>query len=108
MADKTREDIVADRRALKARFGDLYAELEAKLFALDPIGINYEDNTDEYDPEVRPILTDIGGCKSSDEILRLVHQVFVRMFDAQMAGARAKYGSIADWLWAERDRWRGR
>ncbi len=53
-------------------------------------------------------MTDIGGCQSSDEILRLVHQVFIRMFDAKMAGASAKYVSIANWLWEERDRWHGR
>lgn len=103
-----RADIVAERLALKARFGALYDQLLAELFALDPIGINYGHNTDEYDPEVRPILAGIGQCASREHVLALVHRTFVQLFDPEMAGAVERYDPIADWLWAERHRWQGR
>ncbi|MDH3592492.1 MAG: hypothetical protein OER88_11465, partial [Planctomycetota bacterium] len=51
-----REQIEAERRQLRAEFGSLFDEVSGILFELDPIGINFKTNTDEYEPEVGTIL----------------------------------------------------
>jgi hypothetical protein len=45
------------RAELRVRFGSLYDFLLALLFEVDPAGINFETNTDEYEPEVDTILS---------------------------------------------------
>jgi hypothetical protein len=44
-----------NRRALLAACKDTVSTIEALLFRLDPIGINFEDNTDEYRAEAETI-----------------------------------------------------
>ena len=53
---RDRDEILADRQRLKAEYGRLFHEVQALLFRHDPIGINFEDNVDEYAPEVGTIL----------------------------------------------------
>ena len=48
----TREEIIAERKRLKAEYRELFDEVSKLLFQHDPIGINFEDNTDEYEPEI--------------------------------------------------------
>ena len=45
----TREQILEERRQLKAEYGALFDSITALLFRHDPIGINFEDNVDEYE-----------------------------------------------------------
>jgi hypothetical protein len=45
-----------DRKAPRREYAGLYEEVEAILFRHDPAGINFGENTDEYDPEVSTIL----------------------------------------------------
>ena len=52
----TREQILEERRQLKAEYGALFDSITALLFRHDPIGINFEDNVDEYEPETGTIL----------------------------------------------------
>jgi len=86
----TREEIIERRRLLKAEYSWLYDDIESLLFRHDPIGINLETNTDEYDPEVRTILPRLRGCASSDDVCCVVHEEFVRWFGAEIAGARER------------------
>ena len=44
----------------------------------DPVGINFESNTDEYEPEVGTILPQLRSCKSADDVRRMVDREFVR------------------------------
>jgi hypothetical protein len=85
---ETREEIFEERRKLKLEYGDLFDSIVALLFRNDPIGINFEDNTDEYDPEARTILPRLPTCKSSADVLRVVHEEFTRWFDPQQQGHR--------------------
>ena len=50
---KTREHILEVRRQLKAEYGDLFDCTAALLFRHDPVGINFEVNPDEYQPQAR-------------------------------------------------------
>ncbi len=54
-----------DRMKLKVQYQALYTEVESILFKHDLIGIHFEDNTDEYDPEVDTILPRLKEAKGT-------------------------------------------
>lgn len=66
---------------LKRTFGRLFVEVEAALFRADPMGLNFEDNTDEYEFEARGIVPRLGKCGSEDDVCRVV----ASEFDAQLS-----------------------
>lgn len=74
--------------------------LEALLFRHDPIGINFEDNTDEYRAEAETITLRRDEVRSLQDAQRVVHEEFVRWFDASTAGRPERYASVARELWA--------
>src|SRR5690349_10118373 len=94
-----KKEIEADNRRLKSEYGSLFEKVSALLFRHDPVGINFEINSDEYEPEVRRILPGLRGCTSVEDVLSLIHEVFQQMFDADTAGPRERYVPIANELW---------
>jgi hypothetical protein len=98
---KSASEIRRERDELKRRYRVAYQRLNDILFSEDPIGINIEENTDEYEPEVGTILPRLRDCRSKDDVERVVHEEFVRWFDVQTAGPRAKYQKIAQRVWDE-------
>jgi hypothetical protein len=67
---RSREEIQQERRQLRNMYGALYDDVAALLFRHDPIGINFDVNTDEYEPEVGTILPRLRSCKSVDDVRR--------------------------------------
>lgn len=96
---RTREEIREERRRLKAEYGELFDAAAAVLFHHDPVGINFETNRDEYEPEVGTILPKLRKCCSQDDVLKVVHEEFVRWFDAATAGPPEHYRQIASDIW---------
>ena len=96
---RNKEEIHEARRRLRQEFGQLFDSISALLFRHDPIGINFEENTDEYDLEAETILPRLRTCTSELDVLWAVHQEFVRWFDAETAGPREKYAEIAAGIW---------
>ena len=90
---------MTDRRNAASSHGALIARVEALLFAADPIGINFETNTDEYNPEAVSIIARREEFESVDALQRVVHEEFVRWFDADTAGPIERYRSIAAQIW---------
>jgi len=72
------------------------------LFRHDPIGINFEDNLDEYYPEARTILPKLRDCHSAQDVTSVVHEEFVRWFEPETAGPREKYQLLSEEI---RNRW---
>lgn len=70
------------------------------LFEEDPIGINFEENTDEYDPEARTIAPRLKNCETIEEIQIVVHEEFCKWFDQKIAGDLGNYRKIAERIWA--------
>jgi len=77
----------------------LFDSLAALLFREDPIGINFETNTSEYEPEAETILPRLRQCQSVDDVCRVVHQEFVRWFGAENAGVEAGYAGVSSKIW---------
>jgi hypothetical protein len=81
------------------------ARVEALLFRHDPIGINFEHNTDEYRAEAETICLRRDEARTPEDLRRIVHEEFVRWFDAKTAGPEVRYEPIAEEIW---DVWRPR
>ena len=96
---RTREDILEECRQFKAKYGDLFDSTAALLFRHDPVGINFEVNHDEYQAEAGSILPRLHGCQSADDVCRVVHEEFVRWFDAPTAGSPDRYMEVASEIW---------
>src|SRR4051812_22092488 len=96
---RTKEEIDAETRRLRTEYGVLFDDVAAVFFRHDPIGINFEDNPDEYEPEARTILPRLRTCHSSEDVLTVVHEEFQRWFEPDTAGARERYSVIADEVW---------
>lgn len=73
----------------------LVDELTAVLFEADPIGLNFETNTDEYAAEAQSIALRLPEVSDLDQLRELVHQEFVRWFDADLAGNPSRYTALA-------------
>jgi hypothetical protein len=103
------DKIQAKRRALRREYGELYDRVSRLLFRSDPIGINFEDNTDEYEPEVDTILPRLRACVSPEDVQRVVYEEFCRWFSVDDAGHLEHYEQIGRDIWAEirGTRWSG-
>ena len=84
----------AQRKALLAHREEEVATVEALLFRHDPIGINFDDNTDEYRPEAETIILRRQEVRTLPEVRALVHVEFIRWFD-DTAGPESTYEDIA-------------
>lgn len=93
------EEIKLQYKRLRSEYGELYDEILQILFRNDPIGINFEINTDEYEPEVSTILPRLMEARSVEDLHKIIHQEFVRWFGADIAGSKAKYTKIAQNVW---------
>ena len=87
------------RSELRRRFKGLYEEVTRILFEEDPIRINFETNTDEYEPEAGTILPRLRGCATAEDVRMLVHTEFVHWFGSEIAGLAEKYTSAARRIW---------
>ena len=96
---KTRDEILEERRRLKAQYGALFDSMAALLYGHDPIGINFDDNKHEYEPEAGTILPRLSSCRSVEDVLQMVHEEFVRWFDRGTAGPPEHYQKIASEVW---------
>lgn len=96
---RTREQIIAERKRLKAEYGELFDRVAEILFRHDPIGINFETNTDEYEPEARTILPRLRTCNNSDDVVTVAHEEFQHWFGADEAGDKERYRALGEEIW---------
>jgi hypothetical protein len=97
--NRLREQILEEQAELKRNYGELFDRVAALLFRHDPIGINFGQSADEYEPEVGTILPRLAQCSSAGDVRRVVHEEFVRWFDSSTAGDESRYEAIAEELW---------
>ena len=93
------EEIKLERQKLKHEYGELYDKVVEILFRNDPIEINFEINTDEYEPETGTILPRLKEARSPENLQKIIHQEFIRWFGADIAGSKAEYTTIAQEIW---------
>ena len=101
------EEIVPRIRAAQAERGrrlvgkeGVVASIEAMLFEADPVGINFEHNTDEYRAEAETTITPrLPEAESADDLQRIVHEEFVSWFPAETAGPADRYRRLSRAIW---------
>jgi hypothetical protein len=88
-----------EREVVRKQSPELFDEVSRILFRADPIGINFEDNTDEYDAEAGSIIARLPECDSRDDVRRVVREEFVRWFGIDIAGNEERYSDVASSIW---------
>jgi hypothetical protein len=89
----------SERENLKLKYGSLFDEVSAALFAADPVGINFGENLDEYDPEAGSILPRLDGARSADRVQVIVYEEYCRWFGKEDAGAIGRYEEVSAIIW---------
>ena len=80
-SDAARRDALRARRvALKEAHRVIFEALAALFFEIDPVGINYDENTDEYEPEVGTVLPRLAGAKSLVDVNTILTEEFDHWF----------------------------
>ena len=94
--------MTVNRDRLKKEYKELFFELQGILFSHDLMGINFETNTDEYDPELGTILPRLKTAKNTIEVSNLIAEEFEKWFDSEEANKipRSAYDSLATEIWA--------
>ena len=88
-----------ERARLKGEYKKLFEEASALLFRHNPIGLDFETNIDEYDPEVGTVLPRLSSCNSPEDVQRVLHEEFTRWFSPHDAGPPERYRAPAVELW---------
>jgi hypothetical protein len=89
----------AARSAVQARDPSFFAAVSKAMFERDPIGINFTDNTDEYDPEAGTVIPRLAACRSTEEVAQVLLEEFQSWFGAETAGDLPGYRTLAADLW---------
>jgi len=63
---------------LKREYGSLFTSISEALFNADPGHLNYEVNTDEYDPEVATIIPRLSSARSAEDVETILKEELLR------------------------------
>jgi phosphatidylserine/phosphatidylglycerophosphate/cardiolipin synthase-like enzyme len=69
------------------------------MFKHDLVGINFDDNTDEYDAEAGTVIPRLASCSSVEDLARVLHEEFLAWFGAETAGEVSAYRALANEIW---------
>ncbi len=89
----------ASRHAVQAKDPALFHAISGAMFKHDLIGINFADNTDEYDAEVGTVIPRLSTCQSPKDVASVLHEEFQTWFGADTAGNLASYLDLAAEIW---------
>jgi len=96
--DRVGADMAARKQALLPLAG-VVTSISQSLYAADPIGLRgLGAAEDEYDSEAETIVMRLGDRREVvdvDHVRTVVHEEFVRWFDATTAGSADRYGDVA-------------
>lgn len=102
---KARRDLLPElEKRLEERPGlvlakeGVVAAVAALLFEFDPMGVNFEETTDEYDRQARTIVLRASTAFSPlsiEELTDLVYDVFINWLGLDVAGSRDSYVELA-------------
>ena len=90
-----------ERELLRQQYGQVYDDISSILFRHDVAEINFEFNTDEYEPEVDVILPRINDSLSKEDLVNIIYEEFVNFFreDIIKPKGHIDYIVMADEIW---------
>lgn len=89
----------AARSAVQAKDPAFFAAVSKAMFERDPIGINFTDNTDEYDAEAGTVIPRLASCRSSEDVAQVLLEEFRSWFGVDTAGDLSTYRALAADIW---------
>jgi hypothetical protein len=94
------DQVQASDKQKKREFGELRRAIASVLRRHDPVGlISMGAPDDEYDPEVGTILPRMRDATSELNMVRILHEEFVRWFGHDQAGTVTSYEAPAREIW---------
>ena len=81
---------------------DTFEEVCAILYKHDPIGLNFGDNSDEYQYEADYVVLRFREAENTKELAIIIKEVFANQFDQKLANnkhALETYDPIASEVW---------
>jgi hypothetical protein len=87
------------RLAIQTKDPEFFAAVSGAMFQHDLLGINFGDNTDEYDAEAGTVIPRLGACFSVEDTARVLHEEFVAWFGSETAGDIASFRALASDVW---------
>lgn len=92
------EEEAANREKVKKQYGTLFQTVTDILFKHDPMRINYEDNTDEYEPEAGTIIPRLKSCSNYEDARKVIYEEFIHWFYYGI-GDESEYEEVAKEIW---------
>jgi hypothetical protein len=87
------------QRAMREKDPIFFAAVSGAMFKHDPIGINFQNNTDEYDTEAGTVISRLPTCRSAEDVLLVLHEEFQTWFGSEGAGEIAAYRALGVEIW---------
>jgi len=87
------------RAAVRANDPDFFLAVSSAMFKHDIVGINFDDNTDEYDAEAGTVIPRLASCSSVEDVACVLHEEFLAWFGAETAGEVLVYRALASEIW---------
>jgi hypothetical protein len=97
---ENRARVRQERNLLKEQHGAFFTKVSELMFMHDPIGINFTDNTDEYDAEAGTVIPRLATCRNVEDLLSVLHEEFCRWFGPDTAGPLSVYEPLARDIWS--------
>src|SRR5438874_10419657 len=95
-----------ERSRLCEQYASLFDEIAVILFEYDPMGLNFDTHTDEYEPEAQTILPRLDGASSVEDVEKIVLEEFDRFFgDTHSERRVGPCASAAADIWQTWSRW---
>ena len=82
----------------KSQYKDLFAEMSAAFFEIDPVGVNFDTNSDEYEFEVGSVLPRLMYAGSVSDVDEILKDEFSFWFD-RFSFDRARVSGLAERVW---------
>jgi hypothetical protein len=94
----------SERSAVQAQDPSFFAAVSRAMFEHDPIGINFTDNTDEYDAEAGTVIPRLAVCRSTEDVAQVLLEEFRSWFGVETAGDLPAYRALAADIWLLQER----
>lgn len=93
---------MANPEKMKEKYRDIYKKVANLLLQYDFAGIFFpeHENVDEYNPEVEQILLGLESCKSENEAISLVYNIFDKMFSGAINKDPEQFALAGKEIWS--------
>ena len=92
------EEELKKRTILENKNPIFFRKVVKILLKHDPMGIDYEVNPDEYEPEAGTLIPRLIDCSSYIDARKIIHEEFVRWFYDD-TGTETEYTGVAKEIW---------